>query len=66
MNYPLEATPDGGGTTPLGFCYHRTPSGVRIELEDGPMRKRIIEEQFERVRQGDTSLIDYVPYVGLK
>lgn len=64
MHYPLEATPAGDDTKPLGFCYHRTPSGVRIELEDGPMRKRILDEQFERVRQGDTGLIDYVPYVG--
>jgi catechol 2,3-dioxygenase-like lactoylglutathione lyase family enzyme len=63
LGYPLEATPAGDETAPLGFCYHRTPSGARIELEDGPMRKRILEEQFARVRRGDTGPIDYVPYV---
>jgi len=61
--FPLEVTPAGGDDTkPLGFCYHRTPNGVRIELEDGPMRKKILAAQFERVRSGDTSTIEYVPF----
>lgn len=61
--FPLEMTPAGDDAKPLGYCYHRTPSGARIELEDGPMRKRILAEQFERVRRGDTSMIEYVPFV---
>lgn len=60
--FPLEATPAGDDTRPLGFCYHRFPGGVRIELEDGPMRKRMLAEQFERVRTGDTSVIAYRPF----
>jgi catechol 2,3-dioxygenase-like lactoylglutathione lyase family enzyme len=61
--FPLEATPEGDDTRPMGFCYHRTPSGARIELEDGPMRKRILAGQFDRVRRGETGVIAYVPYV---
>lgn len=61
--FPLEATPDGDDTRPLGFCYHRTPSGARIELEDGPMRKAILAEQFDRVRRGETGVLAYVPFV---
>src|SRR5262249_37594078 len=63
LGYALEATPAGDDSRPLGFCYHRTPSGARIELEDGPMRKAILEAQFARVRAGDTSTIEYVPFV---
>lgn len=63
LGYPLEMTPAGDDTKPLGFCYHRTPSGVRIELEDGPMRKKLLAEQLERVRRGETGVIEYVPYV---
>lgn len=62
IGFPLEMTPDGDDTKPLGFCYHRTPSGARIELEDGPMRKRILAEQFERVRSGDMTMIEYEPF----
>jgi catechol 2,3-dioxygenase-like lactoylglutathione lyase family enzyme len=61
--FPLEMTPAGDDTRPMGFCYHRTPSGARIELEDGPMRKRMLAEQFERVRRGETGVIEYVPFV---
>jgi catechol 2,3-dioxygenase-like lactoylglutathione lyase family enzyme len=61
LGFPLEATPAGDALEPLGFCYHRTPSGARIELEDGPMRKRLLAEQFARVRSGDTSTIGYTP-----
>ena len=60
--FPLELTPAGDEARPIGFCYHRTPHGARIELEDGPMRKRILQEQFERVRRGETGVIDYVPF----
>lgn len=60
--FPLEATPAGDDTRPLGFCYHRTPSGARIELEDGPMRKQILAEQFARVRAGETGVLAYVPF----
>ena len=56
-------TPAGHDTKPLGFCYHRTPSSIRIELEDGPMRKKLLAEQLERVRRGETGVIEYVPYV---
>ena len=63
LGYPLEMTPAGDETRPLGFCYHRTPSGARIELEDGPMRKRILAEQFERVRRGETGVQAYRPFV---
>jgi catechol 2,3-dioxygenase-like lactoylglutathione lyase family enzyme len=62
LGFPLEATPAGDDTRPLGFCYHRTPSGARIELEDGPMRKQLLAEQFARVRSGDTSVIEYTPF----
>lgn len=62
MGFPLEATPAGDDSRPLGFCYHRTPSGTRIELEDGPMRKQLLAEQFERVRSGDSSPIGYTPF----
>jgi len=62
MGYPLEATPAGDDTRPLGFCYHRLPGGVRIELEDGPMRKRLLAEQIDRVRRGETGVIAYTPY----
>lgn len=62
--FPLEMTPAGDDTRPLGFCYHRTPSGARIELEDGPMRKAILAEQFERVRKGETGVMAYVPFAG--
>ncbi len=61
--FPLEATPEGDDGRPIGFCYHRTPSGARIELEDGPMRKQLLAAQFDRVRSGDTSVIAYVPFV---
>lgn len=54
--FPLEASPDGDDTKPLGFCHHRTPSGARIELEDGPMRRQILAEQFARVPRGDAGL----------
>jgi catechol 2,3-dioxygenase-like lactoylglutathione lyase family enzyme len=60
--FPLEATPAGDEERPLGFCYHRTPSGARIELEDGPMRKAMLAAQFERVRGGDTSVIEYTAF----
>jgi len=36
-----------------GSATTRTPSGARIELEDGPMRKRMLAEQFARVRSGE-------------
>jgi len=62
LGFPLEATPAGDDTRPLGFCYHRTPSGARIELEDGPMRKALLAEQFARVRSGDTSPIAYTAF----
>ena len=62
LGFPLEATPAGDDAKPLGFCYHRTPSGARIELEDGPMRKRILAEQFERVRRGETGVLAYEPF----
>jgi catechol 2,3-dioxygenase-like lactoylglutathione lyase family enzyme len=60
--FPLELAPAGDDTRPLGFCYHRTPSGARIELEDGPMRRAILEQQFERVRQGETGVMTYTPF----
>lgn len=60
--FPLELTPAGDDTRPLGFCYHRTPSGARIELEDGPMRRRILQEQFARVRAGETGVMAYTPF----
>jgi catechol 2,3-dioxygenase-like lactoylglutathione lyase family enzyme len=60
--FPLELTPAGDDTRPLGFCYHRTPNGVRIELEDGPMRKKMLAAQLDRVRSGDTSVIEYVAF----
>ena len=60
--FPLELTPASDATRPTGFCYHRTPHGARIELEDGPMRKRILQEQFERIRRGETGVIEYVPF----
>jgi catechol 2,3-dioxygenase-like lactoylglutathione lyase family enzyme len=64
LGFPLEATPAGDDTRPLGFCYHRSPSGgVRIELEDGPMRKQILAKQFARVRAGETGVIAYQPFV---
>ena len=66
LGFPLEATPAGDDTRPLGFCYHRTPSGARIELEDGPMRKALLAEQFARVRAGDTSAIGYTPFADQK
>jgi hypothetical protein len=66
LGFPLEATPAGDDARPLGFCYHRTPSGARIELEDGPMRKAILAEQIARVRSGDTSVIAYVPHTGAR
>jgi catechol 2,3-dioxygenase-like lactoylglutathione lyase family enzyme len=59
--FPLEITPAGDDTKPLGFCYHRTPSGARIELEDGPTRRPMLEAQFARVRSGDTSPTVYTP-----
>jgi hypothetical protein len=62
LGFPLEATPAGDDTRPLGFCYHRTPSGARIELEDGPMRKPLLAEQFARVRSGETGPIAYTPF----
>ncbi len=60
--FPLELTPAGDDTRPLGFCYHRTPSGARIELEDGPMRRAILQAQFERVRKGETGVMAYRPF----
>jgi|GEM_PF-2711928 len=62
LGFPLELTPASDAGGPIGFCYHRTPSGARIELEDGPMRKALLAEQFARVRSGDTSTIEYVPF----
>ena len=62
IGFPMEATPAGDATRPLGFCYHRLPSGVRVELEDGPMRKQILAAQFDRVRAGETGIISYAPF----
>jgi len=59
LGFPLEMTPAGNDGHPNGFCYHRSPGGIRIELEDGPMRKEMLREQLDRVRNGDTSVIEY-------
>jgi catechol 2,3-dioxygenase-like lactoylglutathione lyase family enzyme len=62
LGFPLETTPAGDDSRPLGFCYHRTPSGARIELEDGPMRKAMLAEQIARALSGDDSPIVYTPF----
>jgi hypothetical protein len=56
--FPLEVTPAAGAPTVSWFCYHRTPSGGRIELQDGPGFKRSLAARIARVLGGDERPVD--------
>ncbi len=56
--FPLEVTLAAGAPTVTWFCYHRTPSGGRIELQDGPGFKPSLAARIERVLSGDERPVD--------
>jgi catechol 2,3-dioxygenase-like lactoylglutathione lyase family enzyme len=56
--FPLEVTQAAGAPEVSGFCYHRTPSGARIELQDGPVFKKFLAERIARVLSGDDRPFD--------
>ena len=51
--FPLEMTLAEGAPSATVFCYHRTPSGARVELQDGPVFKALLAARIERVMAGD-------------